>query len=235
MVNALKKGKSKDLLTVIIFCIGIVIIVLAPWIMVTAIKPTSFKDTGQIGDTIGGITAPIASLLGSFLIYKALQAQIAANEIIVNQFDEQKNDETRDRILGNITDRIKFLRDDIHEFSFGGFKGFQAIDQSLQIWIASGPQNINNHYALYIRQIGSILAIMNDTIIYLERSDLKESEKENLKIIIKSTYYKILPYLYRERKNLPSDVASIYTEINDRLEILNPIEEADDLWSNFES
>lgn len=39
-----------------------------------------FTETGQIGDTIGGITAPFVGLLGAYLVYQAFKAQIAANE-----------------------------------------------------------------------------------------------------------------------------------------------------------
>jgi hypothetical protein len=50
----------------------------------------SFRETGQIGDTIGGITAPFIGFGGSILVYLALKAQIDANDKIQKQFDEQK-------------------------------------------------------------------------------------------------------------------------------------------------
>lgn len=50
----------------------------------------SFKDTGPIGDTIGGITAPFLNFFGAILIYLALKAQIDANNKIQLQFEEQK-------------------------------------------------------------------------------------------------------------------------------------------------
>ena len=40
----------------------------------------SFTDTGQIGDTIGGTTAPFLGFFGSILVYLSLKAQIDANE-----------------------------------------------------------------------------------------------------------------------------------------------------------
>lgn len=53
----------------------------------------SFKDTGDIGDTIGGITAPFLSFFGSILVYMALKAQINANTIINDQFFLQQKKE----------------------------------------------------------------------------------------------------------------------------------------------
>ena len=39
----------------------------------------SFTDTGAIGDTIGGISAPFVNLLAAYLVYKSFTAQIRAN------------------------------------------------------------------------------------------------------------------------------------------------------------
>jgi hypothetical protein len=50
-----------------------------------------FTQTGQIGDTIGGITAPMANLLGAILVYLALKAQIEANLILKKQLDDEKS------------------------------------------------------------------------------------------------------------------------------------------------
>lgn len=50
------------------------------------------SETGSIGDTIGGITAPFLSLLGSILVFAALKAQIDANRAVQMQFDKQEND-----------------------------------------------------------------------------------------------------------------------------------------------
>jgi hypothetical protein len=35
-----------------------------------------FSESGQIGDTIGGITAPIINLIGAYLVYISFQAPV---------------------------------------------------------------------------------------------------------------------------------------------------------------
>ena len=50
----------------------------------------SFSETGDIGDTIGGITAPISSLVGSILVFLALKGQILANKFTQEQIRDQK-------------------------------------------------------------------------------------------------------------------------------------------------
>jgi len=49
-----------------------------------------FSTTGQIGDTIGGITAPIINLLGALLVYVSFKAQIEANRIQAKALSDEK-------------------------------------------------------------------------------------------------------------------------------------------------
>ena len=79
--------KRKEI--VILTIIGLLILMI-PVILVEGPSIISFKNTGQIGDTIGGITAPFLSFFGAILVYFTLRAQIKANEKIQDQFDEQK-------------------------------------------------------------------------------------------------------------------------------------------------
>ena len=47
-------------------------------------------DASQIGDAIGGITAPFFSLLGSILVYAAFKGQVTANKLIQGQFEQEQ-------------------------------------------------------------------------------------------------------------------------------------------------
>ena len=74
--------------TLLILIIGIALTIVAAWLLIQDWSAIKFINTGQIGDTIGGITSPIFYLIGSILVYKALQAQIIANKIITDPFEE---------------------------------------------------------------------------------------------------------------------------------------------------
>lgn len=50
----------------------------------------NFSETGQIGDTIGGIASPIISLIGAFLVYISFQAQNDANKLQIITLAEEK-------------------------------------------------------------------------------------------------------------------------------------------------
>lgn len=106
----------------ILLIVGVILILLAPLILTRALGIIDFSNTGQIGDTIGGITAPIASLVGSILVFFALEAQIEANQIIQEQMKVQKDEESQKKQLQNLLDQFKMLREDINDFSYITFK-----------------------------------------------------------------------------------------------------------------
>jgi len=56
-----------------------------------------FSTTGQIGDTIGGVTAPIINILGAFLVYISFREQVRANRLQTLALNEEKerNENTR--------------------------------------------------------------------------------------------------------------------------------------------
>ena len=66
------------------------LILVAPFLLTRDWSGIAFTETGDIGDTIGGITSPIVGLLGAILVYYALLEQIEANRLINEQFNEQK-------------------------------------------------------------------------------------------------------------------------------------------------
>jgi len=59
---------------------SILVIVVFPLALTRDFHLISFKDTGEIGDTIGGITAPFMSLISFILIYMAYHEQTEANK-----------------------------------------------------------------------------------------------------------------------------------------------------------
>lgn len=102
----------------VILLFGILLIIFSPFLFTRSVGIIDFTNTGQIGDTIGGITAPIASLLGSILVFFALKAQIEANRLIQRQIEDQQRNELINKQLQNLLDQFKIIREDVNEFSF---------------------------------------------------------------------------------------------------------------------
>lgn len=75
-----------------IILFSVILMLIMPWLFTRDFGLVSFEGKGNIGDTIGGITSPIVGLLGAILVYKALQAQISANNLLKTQFDKQQKD-----------------------------------------------------------------------------------------------------------------------------------------------
>ncbi|MDW7693881.1 hypothetical protein R9C00_03910 [Flammeovirgaceae bacterium SG7u.111] len=85
----MKDNTAKTAIYILI--IGVLFIAIAPILFTRTWGLIKFSGTGEIGDTIGGITAPIASVIGSILVFLALRAQIKANEYIIEQNKLQKD------------------------------------------------------------------------------------------------------------------------------------------------
>src|SRR5690606_14975927 len=73
----------------------LLLVVVSPALLTQFSGIISFNtDSGAIGDTIGGITAPIVNILGAVLIFISFQEQVKANtQQIENQnIDRFRND-----------------------------------------------------------------------------------------------------------------------------------------------
>lgn len=72
----------------------------------------NFNKTGEIGDTIGGITSPIINIIGSILIYVSFKAQINANKIQFRLVQIEIQSQTFDRNFEIALDLFKELKAD---------------------------------------------------------------------------------------------------------------------------
>lgn len=99
------------------------IIFLMPLILTQSSSGISFEDTGEIGDTIGGITAPFLAFFAAILVYLAFKAQIDANEEIKKQFEEQRLNENQNFAYTKFKERIYLINNDIDNFEVAFHKG----------------------------------------------------------------------------------------------------------------
>lgn len=165
----------------IILSVGILLIICAPFLLTLSVGYVSFVDTGQIGDTIGGTTAPIASLLGSILVFYALKAQIDANSIIQRQLKDQKSEELSRKKRNYISGQIDFISKEIDNF--------RVIEKK------SGTSFEREHPDQYIEYVGSsaILQFIKSSLAYIGDEDPEEQLlKENPQL--KHFYYMLLSF-----------------------------------------
>lgn len=76
---------------------------------------------GQIGDIIGGSTAPFLSLIGSCLVYFALKSQVQANELLQGEINEGKAERRLAEEAENLNNIYLYLEENINSFTFKSF------------------------------------------------------------------------------------------------------------------
>lgn len=96
----------------IFLVLSLIFTVCSPYIFTRNVfESLDFRNTGQIGDTIGGITGPIINMIGSYLVYLALKAQLEANQETATQahFDRlvQALNSYEEICIGDTTDKLK--------------------------------------------------------------------------------------------------------------------------------
>lgn len=99
------------------------------------IKGFDLRQTGQIGDTIGGISGPIINLLGAILVYLSFREQKKANDDqwkALNTEKDRFNDSDNYNQLIALMDDIQKSINSFHiigkEIILGEMKGLKAFD-----------------------------------------------------------------------------------------------------------
>ena len=188
--------------------VGIVLMLGLPWLLTRSWGWGSFDaGTGVVGDTIGGITAPISGLLGAYLVFLALKAQVKANLIVQDQIDQQKTDNLRRRNVDHIMILISSIESRIRDFTFYynppgkdkdiiEYKGSTAIRKML-INLSYNDQ----HEEDYVEDNGyvefaSIINLFDNILSLMESYDIDFNEKKYLTEVIYRQYeYGILGHV----------------------------------------
>ncbi|MBA4056780.1 MAG: hypothetical protein C0490_18850 [Marivirga sp.] len=158
------------------------IVLLLPFLFTqTPITIFDFSKSGQVGDTIGGITAPFVGLLSAYLIYKAFLVQVDANKI------QSKNNEFA--IALKLIDDLELKlnqQNNPYEYSLADGKSSKVEGSNfyeiVRFW--NGMHTYRKHYTrmivLMIRQINyfkkfvdrSKTLTLNDRLLLLEKASL---------------------------------------------------------------
>ncbi len=87
--------KSYKIISIISVAISLFLVIggcFAPWLFTgPGCERLDFTETGQIGDTIGGVMGPFIAMAGVFLAFVAFLMQVRANEIQREQLHKSFN------------------------------------------------------------------------------------------------------------------------------------------------
>lgn len=199
-------GKAKWLLG-----LGVLVILVMPFLLTFEFfhERFNFSETGQIGDTIGGITAPFLNLIGAFLVFYALKAQTKANELIQNQIDKDNLSKENETEVTNLNQLYSYLLESVNSFKFkslpeedlrnkeyittdieyeGGEAFYQMFNQ-IRCHYHGSPHELETNQS--ISELISILKVIDLLLKKLEKS--KCSNKEILETLTEHIFeYKII-------------------------------------------
>jgi hypothetical protein len=191
--------------------IGIIAIIFMPFLLTLEFfhERFNFSETGQIGDTIGGITAPFLNLVGAFLVFYALKAQVKANELVQRQIDKENEAKECETEAQNLNQLYSYLNESINSFKFttlpidylrntdyidteveyeGGDAFFHLFSQ-IKCHYHGTPEEL--HKTQSVSELMSVLKILD--LILDKLKNTKSNNREILKTLAKHLFeYKIV-------------------------------------------
>lgn len=105
-----------------------------------------FSETGEVGDTIGGVMGPFIAIAAAILTFFAFWVQYIANETQKKALIKQENDIAQERFETKFYKQIEILKSNIDELQIGettkGRKAFISLFSELKFIY----HIVNNHY-----------------------------------------------------------------------------------------
>lgn len=152
----------------------ILLILIAPFLLTrTSFTGIDFSTTGQIGDTIGGITAPFINIGAAVLVYLSFKEQIKANKLLSKETNYTYIKALYDSVISEIDSykKLKFTSHPLVEF----INKFIIILSKPSINIEEHNLFLSEQILIRKTLIGSIIDLCNE--IY--ESHLPVSMKKN--------------------------------------------------------
>ena len=118
----------------ILFLFAFIATISAPYIFTQfSIWPyIDFTNTGSIGDTIGGITAPIINIFAALLVYLAFREQVKANDIQVEALNEERKIRKVESSFSTALTELNWCSNEYDQLEYGGVLGTMAIDELMK-------------------------------------------------------------------------------------------------------
>jgi hypothetical protein len=147
-----------------------------------------FKETGQIGDTIGGIAGPLISALSAILVFIAFKEQVKANKLVQAHFT-----------IAGIYEELKILEhhtDKLEEKLY-----FSEYDEKTLKWIRIEPE-------INYSTIRSWIYRMQLAEIILENAHIAKDDKL-MRRVGTFTEYRLKPLIRHMNEFIPQETHSL--------------------------
>jgi hypothetical protein len=118
--NKTERIKRQSRLAYTFLVVGLLFVSFAPFLFTQFSLGSAFdfSGTGQIGDTIGGITAPFINLIAVLLIYFSFRQQLLSNEIQIGLINNEKEERKKNKELELINLAYDDLKTYVDNFQY---------------------------------------------------------------------------------------------------------------------
>ena len=153
----------------------------------------NLSDKGNIGDTLGGITAPVIGIISAILLYLALTKQIESN-------NEQRLKNESDIIFLLINQLNSEIEQFIHTFSQGEkefkYTGIDGLNKFIKSFKDHNFNNFTFTFKAYFESKHILLLIRSYNLIEdrIKLSSLSTDMKELFNKKLQSIYYSVLRF-----------------------------------------
>lgn len=237
--NIIKEIQTLDKRVKYILIAGAVVLILIPILATQFDWLFDFTETGQIGDTIGGLTAPVIGSISALLIYFSFRAQINANRIIQEQIDEQREKDEEKKEFNYQMELYKHLKEKIEEFYYNdlvrnkffkgkkestalSYTGAEGIFKFLEAQTIFGRKQKINTESISFSLLKSILELFKKVISRIEISKEKEYDTALIESLIElqfnsaiwSNLGNLTIKILSSKENEHPYIVSIYYEIS---------------------
>lgn len=205
----------------LLLLIGVPLCLLTPILFTQTWNIVDFSNTGSIGDTIGGITAPFINILGAILVFLALKSQIRANISLQEQVERQSTEkklEIESKQLNQLYDSLKSSIDNFRFSTLDRWELGEDSDRKELVGSEAIYKLFQDFYCDFhateeemkcnpkITEIISMLEICDSLLSQIEKSDVPE--KETIWTLVSHQFlYRIFPKI---RSEYPDNLKTHY-------------------------
>lgn len=146
-------------------------------------RNSDYKDTGAIGDTIGGLTAPVFNLIASILVFISFKEQYKANQLQKDALEQEIKRTNSNNEYNQIIDLINEIKhgiDALYFYHVNGNEGYNGIDA-----IAHLDRSLfddKQYSKVFWEDLVSSLNLIVFTINKINCYEYQKSEQQVLKI-----------------------------------------------------
>ncbi len=201
----------------ILLLIGMILILFATVYIFTRnafYNEFDLSKSGAIGDTIGGITAPVINLIGAILVYLSFQAQIKANKIQFKFISDEVKSRENERNYELTIELFKQFKEDVSKLKYENKEDSEALELfSYRISVIKTKDGLthlarNNFYL-------NILFLLNEY-----SQILSQIEKKKMMFDEKKTIFMLVFTFYNTKLNMScSTMHNVFEKVDKEINV----------------